>query len=144
MPLNGAAANTEGGRLQRKIQGTRTCYTSGNVSAMACCGPKPSIQFHITQAESSRINTLTALINGTSLNYGGVTQERAKQILAAGGVVGATMTETVKTNLLQQRTLACSADSPTLQPIILPGCPTLPPPPAPPARACPLTKNQKF
>jgi hypothetical protein len=23
-------------------------------------------------------------------------------------------------------------------------CPRLPPPPAPPARACPLTKNQKF
>jgi hypothetical protein len=144
MPLNGAAANTEGGRLQRKIQGARMCYTSGDVSSMAYCGPKASIQFPITQSENSRITLLTATMNGTLLNSGGVTQERAKQILAAGGVVGATMTETVRTNLLQQRTIACSADSPTLEPIILPGCPPLPPPPAPPARACPLTKNQKF
>jgi hypothetical protein len=143
MPLNGAAANTEGGRLQRKIQGVRMCYTSGDVSSVACCGPRPSIQFPITPSENSRITLLTATMNGTLLNSGGVTQERAKQILASG-IVGPTITETVRTTLLQQRTIACSADSPTLQPIILPGCPPLPPPPAPPARACPLTKNQKF
>ena len=146
MPLNGAAANTEGGRLQRKIQASRMCYKSGDVSSDTVpCVKKNSIQVPITPSEGSRINLLTATMNGTLLNGGGVTQERAKMLLSmASGLLNIDFTETTRTLELAQRTIACSDDSPNLKPVIITPCPPLGPPPGPPAPTCILSKSQKF
>jgi len=145
MPLNGAAGNTEGGRLSRLMRTTRMCYSGSLVSSgEAPCYVKESIQTPITQTENSRMTLLTATMNGTLLNGGGVTQARAKQILAAAAASAVYDSQSAYTNALQQKTIACSDDSPTLKPIIIPACPPLPPPPGPPAPKCILAKNQKY
>jgi hypothetical protein len=144
MPLNGAAGNTEGGRLSRLMRTTRMCYSGSLVSSGgAPCYVKESIQTPITPTENSRITLLNATMNGTLLNGGGVTQARARQILAAAAGPSYE-SPSVYTNALQQKTIACSDDSPTLKPIIIPACPPLPPPPGPPAPKCILAKNQKY
>ena len=144
MPLNGASANTEGGRLARLMRSGRMCYRGNVVSTgPACCIARSSIQTPITPTSDSRTNTLTATINGTQLNGGGITQERVQQLLAAAGIRSG-MSESVRIVELQEKTIACSDDSPTLRPIIIPACPPLPPPPGPPAPICVLSKNQKF
>jgi len=143
MPLNGAGANTEGGRLSRMMRANRTCYDGRNVSSGPLACVRGSIQFPFTQTENSRITLLNATNNATLLNGGGVTQARARQVLAAT-LAGVVTTETVYITALQERTIACSDDSPTLKPVIIPACPALPPPPGPPAPVCILAKNQKF
>ena len=144
MPLNGASANTEGGRLARLMRPGRMCYRGNVVSTgPACCIARSSIQTPITPTSDSRTNTLTATINGTQLNGGGITQERVRQLLANAGIRSG-MSESVRIVELQEKTIACSDDSPTLRPIIIPACPPLPPPPGPPAPICVLSKSQKF
>jgi hypothetical protein len=144
MPLNGASANTEGGRLARLMRPGRMCYRGNVVSTgPASCIARSSIQTPITPTSDSRTNTLTATINGTQLNGGGITQERVQQLLAAAGIRSG-MPESVRIVELQEKTIACSDDSPTLRPIIIPACPPLPPPPGPPAPICVLSKSQKF
>lgn len=144
MPLNGASANTEGGRLARLMRPGRMCYRGNVVSTgPACCIARSSIQTPITPTSDSRTNTLTATINGTQLNGGGITQERVRQLLATAGIRSG-MSESVRIVELQEKTIACSDDSPTLRPIIIPACPPLPPPPGPPAPICVLSKSQKF
>ena len=153
MPLNGATAVTEGARLQRLIHGS--CYPKfipqqGN--SQYCCSPKESIQAPITPSENSRIMQLTATCSGTLLNGGGVTQARAREVLANAARSQQIGTEGVKINRRQQLTEECSIDpfSKTARfseyntPMIPLVCPPLPPPPAPPPRACVLAKNQKF
>lgn len=144
MPLNGASANTEGGRLARLMRPGRMCYSGYTVSTCpVSCREKVSVQAPITPTSNSRINTLTATINGTQLNGGGITQERVQQLLATAAVRSG-MSESVRIAALQEKTIACSDDSPTLRPIIIPACPPLPPPPGPPAPICVLSKSQKF
>ena len=144
MPLNGASANTEGGRLERLMRPGRMCYRGNVVSTgPAYCKPKASIQSPMTPTSDSRINTITATMNGTQLNGGGITQERVRQLLATLAVRSG-MPESVRIAELQEKTIACSDDSPTLRPIIIPACPPLPPPPGPPAPICVLSKSQKF
>jgi hypothetical protein len=144
MPLNGASANTEGGRLERLMRSGRMCYRGDGVSTvLAPCREKVSVQVPITPTSDSRTNTLTATINGTQLNGGGITQERVRQLLATLAVRSG-MPESVRIAELQEKTIACSDDSPTLRPIIIPACPPLPPPPGPPAPICVLSKSQKF
>ena len=71
MPLNGASANTEGGRLARLMRPGRMCYRGDVVSTgSGFCKPKDSVQTPITPTSDSRTNTLTATINGTQLNGG--------------------------------------------------------------------------
>jgi len=144
MPLNGASANTEGGRLERLMRSGRMCYRGDGVSTgLAPCREKVSVQVPITPTSDSRTNTLTATMNGTQLNGGGITQERVRQLLATLAVRSG-MPESVRIAELQEKTIACSDDSPTLRPIIIPACPPLPPPPGPPAPICVLSKSQKF
>ena len=144
MPLNGASANTEGGRLARLMRPGRMCYRGDVVSTgSGFCKPKDSVQTPITPTSDSRTNRLTATINGTQLNGGGITQERVRQLLATLAVRSG-IPESVRIAELQEKTIACSDDSPTLRPIIIPACPPLPPPPGPPAPICVLSKSQKF
>lgn len=144
MPLNGASANTEGGRLARLMRPGRMCYRDNVVSTdPGPCRAKASIQTPITPTSDSRTNTLTATMNGTQLNGGGITQERVRQLLATAALRSG-MSESVRILALQEKTIACSDDSPTLRPIIIPACPPLPPPPGPPAPICVLSKSQKF
>ena len=136
------AANTEGGRLQRKIArlGPGFIPRQGNQESIECI-PKNSIQFPITPSENSRILSLTANFNGTTLIGAGVTQERAKQLLATTSTVRQFGSEGVRITSLEQETLAAAPDQALLPPIVLTVCPPLPAPPAPPPRACPLPKN---
>jgi hypothetical protein len=144
MPLNGAAGNTEGGRLARKMNGSRMCYDGGNVSSdVGHCRVKDTIQHPITPTGNSRTLFMDATMNGTVLNYGGVTQERARQVLATAVLQGG-LAESVRIAALQQKTVECSDDSPTLRPVIIAPCPPLPAPPGPPAPVCILAKNQKY
>lgn len=153
MPLNGATAVTEGARLQRLI--SSSCFPNfvpqqGN--PQSCCPPKVSIQAPITPSENSRIVQLTANCSGTLLNGGGVTQARAREVLAAAAKSQQLGTEGVKVERLIQTTQLCSTDSFNKEtrfsayntPPVLLVCPPLPAPPAPPPRACILQKNQKF
>jgi len=126
--------NTEGARINRIA-----CAPSYNVSVGACCRI-PKRNFPITQSENSRINGL-ANTCGTLLNGGGVTTERAKELLS---LKRKPTSEGVRINELIQKTIACSDDTVLKVPIVIPQCPPLPPPPAPSARACPLTKNMKI
>ena len=144
MPLNGTSANTEGGRLARLMKPNRMCY-SGNVvsTGPVCCKPKESIQFVTTPTSNTRTNSLNNCINGTIVGGGGLTQERVQELLSTLALRSG-MPESVRIAELQKKTVDCSDDSPTLRPIILPGCPPLPPPPGPPAPICVLSKNQKF
>lgn len=95
---------------------------------------------------------LTATYAGTLLNGGGVTQARAREVLAAAARSQQLGTEGVKTGRRQQIAEECATDpflpearfSQFNTPMIPTVCPPLPPPPAPPARACVLQKNQKF
>jgi len=144
MPLNGAAANTEGGRLQRKIatMGPGFIPRLGNAD-IDCCIPRNSIQYPITQSENSRTSLLTATANGTTLVGAGVTQERAKELLAMS-IKKQYGSEGLKTAALQQKTLAAAPNPQLLPPIVIQLCPPTPAPPALPARACPPTKNTKL
>jgi hypothetical protein len=166
MPLNGAAANTEGGRLQRIIAKQAHCQAplsiQGNPTSCVSCIPTPSAQPNITPAESSRIAVLTAINNGTLINGGCVTQDRARQLLARVFPQGSTPdpitgvppvglfnygSEGVRIAALQQAVINAAASNAAVYspPIILPCFTPLPPPPAPPLSACyPLTKNMKL
>lgn len=128
--------NTEGAR----INWIACAPTYNSVPVEGCCRI-PKMNFPITQSENSRINGLTATTRGTLLNGGGVTTERAKELLS---LKRKPTSEGVRINQLIQETIACSDDTVLKVPIVIPQCPPLPPPPAPPARACPLTKNMKI
>lgn len=149
MPLNGASANTEGGRLQRAIA-TYANYQApfvsqkGNPTSCDTCASEDTIQHPITPSESSRIAVLTATMNGTMLNGGGVTQDRARQLLAAFAGSQQYGSEGVRIAALQQAVVSSAPDPKFLPSIVIPVCPTIPPPPAPPARACPLPKYMKL
>jgi hypothetical protein len=153
MPLNGATAVTEGARLQRLIGSCSfPSYIPQKGNPQGCYPPKESIQAPITPSENSRIMQLTANYSGTLLNGGGVTQSRAREVLAAAAKSQQLGSEGVKVERLIQTTQQCSTDvfntdtrfSAYNTPPVLVVCPPLPAPPAPPARACILQKNQKF
>jgi hypothetical protein len=93
-----------------------------------------SVNTPITPSEGSRIDSLGCY--GSKL---GVTQARVKELLKRGLQFG---NEGTRIARLQELTVA-SSSSLLNRPIILARCPPLPPPAAPPARACVLTKNQK-
>ncbi len=154
--LNGTGANTERGRLHRELKSC-TCQRLANapsfISTPNCCSsvPQTRIEFNITPAESSREQTLAQCVSGLSIK-GGVTQSRARELLTRSGQKTQFESETVRIERVQQQALLCSTDPFLPQarfngfirqdPIVL--CPPLPAPPAPPARACPLTKSQKM
>lgn len=151
-PLNGASANTEGGRLRLAM---KTCALPiaerlGNPE-LCCAVPTPTVQPTITPCESSRIATLIQNCPGSTAS-GQVTQTRAQQLLQQFQQSQTFKTETARIVQKVEDTLLCSVDplSETARFSIynrLPAaevCPPLPPPPAPPARACPVEKNRKF
>jgi hypothetical protein len=140
-PLNGVGANTGNGHLHSVV---KACvpFVKPYLGSYDCnCVKGNSIQFDITPTEQTRIDNLQYGCYGSAL---GVTQARVKELLARADSGLQYENEGTRISRLQQRTAACSSDSIlTRRPIIIEGCPPLPPPPAPPARACPLTKNQK-
>jgi hypothetical protein len=155
--LNGVGANTEGGRL-RQLEKNLTfpvCATAARppVQGNQCltCIPSNSIQKPITPAESSRIYTLMVSC-GTGSQAGQVTQSRARELLGQSQSRRQFVTEDVRIAAVIQDAVSCSTNpfdtsSRFSEYARIPDpfpCPVLPPPPAPPARACPLTKNQKY
>jgi hypothetical protein len=148
MPLNGAAANTEGGRLQRAIAKYANYQApfpeQGNPTSCYGCVPEVSPQPTITPSEGSRIALLTATNNGTMLNGGGVTQDRARQLLAALAGSQQYGSEGMRIAALQQAVAAAAPNQQFLPSIVIPVCPTIPGPPAPPAPACPLPKYMRL
>jgi hypothetical protein len=104
------------------------------------------VQSPITPTEGSRILSLQYNCDPTyASGFGtpsfGVTQARVKKLLSSG--ISKYSSEGVRIDALQQQTILCNPG--TRNPIVLPQCPRLPPPPVPPARTkCPLTKNQKM
>lgn len=153
--LNGFSANTEGGRLRRMMV---TCGYTTTASAKTTpdeclvCVPTPEVQPTITPAESSRITSILVRC-GTGTTSGAVTQSRVRELLAISGRGQQQFgSEGVRISQVIQDTQSCSTNpnDPTARfsnferiPDPFP-CPVLPPPPAPPAKACPLTKNQKY
>jgi hypothetical protein len=153
MPLQGATAVTEGARLSKFMKSA--CYpnyTPQQGNPQSCCLPRNTVQAPITPSENSRIMTLSARCNDSLLNGGGVSQDRARQLLAAAGSRRQLVSEGVKIDRVIQEALSCTMnpDDPSMRfsmyerpepPLV---CPPLPPPPAPPLRECVLDKNQKF
>ena len=138
--LNGQGTYTEGARLnkmQKEVCGT---MREGPKSCNQC-PITPIAQPPITPSEGSRIATL-GMSCGVSM--GGVSQQRARELLATSKLRRNPVSEGVRIDQLIQETAACSPPPLFYSPIVQTICPRLPPPPAPPARACPLTKNQKL
>jgi len=146
--LNGQGTYTEGARLNKMQKGCCETMSQPQIQMQmqgqkACnqCPLTPAAQPPITPSEGSRIATL-GMSCGVSM--GGVSQQRARELLATSKLRRNPVSEGVRIDQLIQDTAACSPPPLFYSPIVQTICPRLPPPPAPPARACPLTKNQKF
>jgi hypothetical protein len=138
-PLNGAAANSEGGRLARMMRGY--CYKNTNFPGDVpfCKVRQSGAQIAITPPESIRVSTNAS--TNTRL-----TQEYVKALLAAKAAKGLNYaTEDARILALQASTAACVPPDALSSriPAINTNCLPIPPPPGPPAR-CALTKNQKY
>jgi hypothetical protein len=151
-PLNGASANTEGGRLRLAMKSCPPPFAERLGNAELCCPPPtPNVQPTITPCESSRIATLIANCPGSTAS-GQVTQTRAQQLLQQFQSRQSFQTETARIVQKVEDTLFLATDplsetarfSQYNRLAAAEVCPPLPPPPAPPARACPLDKNRKF
>ena len=148
--LNGFSANTEGGRLNRLVASCPPVESKPSSVCSDCPLPKDTIQAPITQTESNRL--VSQMIQcGTYIFKSGITQEQAKEILAAK-TRKRFESEGVRIIRREQEAIACATDpfnsdtrfSAFSRQAAAEVCPPIPPPPAPPARACPLTKNQKM
>jgi hypothetical protein len=134
--LNGGSVPTEGSRIQ-KTRSTCPPFIPVQGNQSPCTPLSNSIQYPITPAESSRIAYIGYRCTTTA-------QNRIQELLTSPTRYSS---ETVRTLALEQKTISCSTSplslfSSRVPPLVL--CPPLPPPPAPPARVCPLTKNQKL
>ena len=142
MPLNGSSTLTEGARMNKLMScGPAFIPRKGNPENCISC-VRTGVNVPITQTESSRIILLDATLNGTLINGGGVTQTRARELLAANKSLGS---EGVRIALLQQQTIEAAADPMFIEPPNVTRClPPLAPPPGPPARvSCALNKNNR-
>ena len=161
-PLNGAGANTEGGRLRRlmKFQNNGvTCVADTAPNACGVCKPPQTEQPPITPAESSRIHDVMVRC-GTGTQSGYVTQDRVRELLARTNQGKQFGSEDQRIqNVIQNVALCSTYPNDPLERFLNKNvngsnvyvgyafpeaCPPLPPPPAPPARACVLTKNEKY
>jgi len=154
-PLNGFSANTESGRLRNLMKscGNPIVESVNPSKSDVCitCYKSPEVQPPITPAESSRLAIKIASCGGAPSGY--VTQSRARELLKAQASSRQQFgSEGVRIERMIQETLTCSTDpfdttsrfsefNRIPDPFL---CPPLPNPPAPPARSCPLTKNQKY
>ena len=142
--LNGNSALTESARLRKQLEGC-TMYIPEQGNPQSCCPVYPqTVQAPITPAESTRILSMAVASSGITYNGMGVTQERARQLLATAGSSRQFMSEGVKTDRLIQQTVECETSTPFTKPIIVEQCPPLPPPPAPPMRECLLPRYAQF
>jgi hypothetical protein len=137
--LNGASANSEGGRLSRMMKGH--CYKNKSFPADTsfCKLNQPGGQIVITPPESVRVNTN---LNTTTR----LTQAYVKSLLAAKAIRTVNYTtESARILALESSAAECAPSNPFSSRIdaINTNCLTIPPPPGPPAR-CALTKNQKY
>ncbi len=149
--LNGNSANTEGGRLRRLLKG-QGCPIAPQVPQGNPCFVCPipqTIQPSYTPLESSRIYTKMIQCGAQS---GQVTQSRVAELLAQSQTRRQFVTEDQRIATVIQETVTCATNPANPEarfsdfaripdPFL---CPPLPAPPAPPARSCPLTKNQKY
>lgn len=120
-------------------------YIPRQGNPQSCCAPyTQTAQAPITPVESTRI--LSKMVESSGVAYGGVgvTQDRVRQLLAAQEMSRTFGSEGVKTDRLIQKTIECTDTTPFTKPIIVEGCPPLPPPPAPPMRACMLPRYAQF
>jgi hypothetical protein len=141
MPLNGGSALTEGARLRKLTECMPTFIPrQGNTDE---CIYKQSIQYPITQTENSRIVYQSMSTIGYALNGGGVTQERARAVLAAlqtrqfGSAA-------LLTASIQQATIAASEDTVPRGPIVSEVFIPIPAPAAPPVPYCLAIKTKPF
>lgn len=161
MPFNGVGANTEGGRLRRLMKFHNNGVTSVAETAPNACGqckPAQTQQPPITPAESSRIYDVMVRC-GTGTQSGYVTQDRVRELLARtqnGRQYGsedqriqAVIQEAEKCStfpndpLMRFQNQLVNGENVYVGPAFPEACPPLPPP-APPARQCVLTKNEKY
>lgn len=149
-PLNGSTANTEGGRIRRKIVYCEPVKAGGFTESTPCRTIQRT-QPTITPTESSYLTSKMEAC-GNFPRSGAITQEMAKEILRQAGARQKFETEGERIAVVNNEAISCSTNpfSETARfsnyaripdPFI---CPPLPPPPGPPARPCILQKNQKF
>ena len=141
-PLNGLplGGNTEGGRLNKEMSSCAKRYVNNKPVTEYCCSPyrNNTVQPVITSNSGNRTSDLTVGCNQRQ----GVSIDRVQALLRTSGMNYPS--ETARLMAIQQRVIACAPTNLIPVPIIIVECPPLPAPPAPPARACPLTKNQKY
>jgi hypothetical protein len=147
---------TESARLRKLMflnrpSGCFPAFEARQGNPELCCPPPPgSNQPVITPAESVRIASLMVASSGVFTN--GVTQGRAKELLALAGARKQFESEGVRIEREIQNLITCASNSESpdsrfiayKSPILPVECPPLPPPPAPPARSCIPTKAEKF
>jgi len=139
--LNGASANSEGGRLSRLLRSC--CYKGESTNfpgdTSICKLTKSGGQIAITPPQSTRINTHVIQSNR-------LTQAYVKSLLAAKTTQGKNYaTESNRIAAVEANAAACAPSNPLslrIEPINT-NCLPIPPPPGPPA-PCALTKNQKY
>jgi hypothetical protein len=142
--LNGGSSLTESARLRKQLEGCAV-YIPQQGNPQSCCAAYTNTaQAPITPTESTRILAKTVETSGIAYGGVGVTQDRVRQLLAAQANSKQFGSEGVKTDRLIQKTVECDTSTPFTRPILIEGCPPLPPPPAPPMRECMLPRYAYF
>jgi hypothetical protein len=138
--LNGACANSEGGRLSRLLRSC--CYKGNSINFpgdTSFCKLKQPVGIAITPPQSTRVNAYAIKANR-------LTQTYVKSLLAAKAIRTINYpTESTRIAAVEATAAACAPPNPLslrIQPINT-NCLPIPPPPGPPA-SCALTKNQKY
>ncbi len=150
--------NTVNGYLRKKTKNQILCCgppggvpVQGNQKNCLPCGPRQSIQQPFTQPASTYIEQVTLQCNGDVIP-GRTSQARARELLAMAGSRKQFEVPSVRTERLIQETIACATNSLSPEarfsqyngPPQIIQCPPLPPPPAPPLRACPLPQYARY
>lgn len=143
--MNGLGSRlTEGARINSLVKGTS--FQSIGTESCPSCLPYPSVAPPITPAESSYIDSFTVVQDGMTkrCQTNIVTQDRAKELLAASRLKRQFGSESIRIQNTIVVTESCAPPIQFYNPIVIPPCPVTPAPPAPPGRACPLSKDQKL
>jgi hypothetical protein len=136
---------TEGGRLEKSRRcGVYPAVSVSGTSNPACSPVSPVSPIQVKSAGMYTENLQN--VCGLSTRRG-VSQSRVAQILASA-LASNPSSEGVRIQHLQESYLPGAINGPPVGsapvPIVLTVCPPLPAPPAPPARACVLAKNERF
>jgi hypothetical protein len=141
---------TEGSRLEKNHRcGVFPRFGEGGTfAASPACMPIPPVHVQSSGMYTENLKNVYGIST-----WRGVSQDRVAQLLASAATrrtatTNAASSEGVRIQQLQASYEPGAVNGPPIgsspAPIVVTVCPPLPAPPAPPARACVLAKNERF